>query len=101
LLWWVSKNLVRIRVRSVLRRCFFASWASATSLGVVFWFFLVPVVHNLISVLFAFAAGYLLYLGCCAMIAYNGQERDYIRDLVRNQFRSGWRKSLPLLGGEP
>jgi len=101
LLWWVSKNLVSIRVHSVLRSCFFASWASAMALGIVFRFFLVPVVHNLMSVLFAFAAGYLLYLGCCSMLAYSSQERDYLRGILRNQFRSGWRKSLALLNGEP
>jgi O-antigen/teichoic acid export membrane protein len=101
LLWWVTKNLVRTKVRSVIWRSFVGSWASAIGLGIILRFFVLPVVRNLTSVLFAFASGYLLYLGCCAMIAYNSQERDYFRDLVRSRFRSSWRKSLALLGGEP
>jgi O-antigen/teichoic acid export membrane protein len=101
LLWWVSKNLVRISVPYVLRHCFLGSWTVATALGVALRVFVLPAVHNLIWVLATFAAGYLVYLGCCTMIAYSSQERGYIRDLVRNRFRSSWRRSLALLGGEP
>lgn len=101
LLWWVNKNVVRLSVPYVLRRSFLGSWIAAIAVGIVLRLFVAPVVHNLISVLAAFGTGYLVYLGCCAMIAYNSKERDYIRGLVRTGFRSSWRKSLALLSGEP
>lgn len=101
LLWWVSKNLVRIKVHSVLRRSFLGAWVSAAALGLALRLFVMPMVHNLPSVLVAFVAGYLLYLGCCAIVVYTRQERDYVRGLLNRQFRSRWRKSLALLSGEP
>ncbi len=101
LLWWVSKNLVRTSVLHVLRRSFLGSWIAAIAVGIALRIFAVPVVHNLTSVLVALGTGYLVYLGCCAMMAYNGQERSRIRSLVRNRFLSKWRKSLSLLGGAP
>jgi O-antigen/teichoic acid export membrane protein len=101
LLRWVSEKLVPVKVLSVLRRCFFASWIAALAVGAGLWFFVVPMVHNLLAVLGALAAGYLVYFACCVMFAYSSQERDYIRALLRNRFRSNWRKSLAPLGGEP
>lgn len=101
LLWWVGRNLVRTRILLVLRRCFFVPWASSIVIGVLLVLFVRPLVHNLASVLAALSAGYLVYLGCCIMIAYDREERDYVRALARNQFHSSWRRSLAFLSNEP
>jgi O-antigen/teichoic acid export membrane protein len=101
LLGWVGRTLVRTNILLVLRHCFLVPWASGIVLGFLLVFFVRPMVHNLVSVLAALAGGYLIYLGCCIMIAYDREERNYVRSLARNQFSSSWRKSLAFLSNEP
>lgn len=101
LLWWVSRNIVRVGVVRVVRDCFLAAWITATVLGGAFRVLILPAVHGLFSVLAAFVFGYIAYVVCCARMAYNRHERDYFRGLLRNRFFSDSRGSLTLLGDEP
>jgi O-antigen/teichoic acid export membrane protein len=99
LLWWVSRNVVRVRVLTILRKSFLGAWVSAAGLGALLFELLTPRLGSLISVLSALAAGYLLYLICCSVTAYSREERSYVRDMLRNKLRSGWRK-MPVLAGD-
>jgi O-antigen/teichoic acid export membrane protein len=101
LLWWVSHYVVRVKMLTVLRKSFLGAWISAAGLGAILFLTVTPRLGSLVSVLAAFAGSYLLYLTCCSLIAYSREERSYVRDLLRNKFRSGWRKVPALAGDEP
>jgi O-antigen/teichoic acid export membrane protein len=97
---WLSKKVVHLRFWRLIKHCFLAPTVSATALGLVFRFFVEPRVHNLIEVCAAFVIGYLLYISCCAASAFSDDERDYFLNILRGGVRTGWRKSLSILGGE-
>jgi O-antigen/teichoic acid export membrane protein len=86
-IWWVSRNVVRIPVWSVLRECFIVPWFLGAVCGLACWFLLRPRVHNLLSVGAAFAISYLIYFGLCVLTVYSPHERH-----------RGWAIGRSLLG---
>lgn len=98
---WISRNLIRISVWSLLRKSFLGAWLSALFVGTILRFAVAPAVHNLFAVLSASAIGYVLYLCCCLVTAYTSSERYYVRELLRTQLQTRWRKSWAFLNGEP
>lgn len=85
--WWVSRNLVRIPFSHLLTQCFAIPWIAAGACGAACWYLVRPLIHNLLSVGVTFVLGYLVYLGLCAMTAYNNDERQ-----------QGWKIGRGLLG---
>jgi O-antigen/teichoic acid export membrane protein len=85
--WWVSRNLIRMPVSLLLRRCFVVPWFAAGACGTACWFVVRPLIHNLLAVGAAFIVTYLSYLGLCVMTAYSEEER-----------RLGWKIGRGLLG---
>jgi O-antigen/teichoic acid export membrane protein len=84
---WVSRNLVRVPLTSLARRCFLGAWITALFTGSL-WFIIVrPLIHNLWQVLLAFALGYPFYLLCAAMVAYDNDERGAVLQYIGTQFR--------------
>jgi O-antigen/teichoic acid export membrane protein len=88
--WWVSRNLIRIPVSLLLRRCFLVPWIAAGACGAVCWFLVRPLIHNLVAVGVAFILAYPVYLGLCYIAAYSEEER-----------RLGWEIVRGLLGLSP
>ena len=89
-IWWVSRNMVKVSIPSLLWRCFLMPWMCATFIGAVCWFGLRPSIHNLFSLVLAFVFSYLAYLGLCVMTAYTGEDRQ-----------RGWHIARGLLGIAP
>jgi hypothetical protein len=82
--YWVSKNLLEhSSLYFHFRHGFAAAWAVSGSVGIVWWFAIRPLLHNLWTTLTAFVAGYVLCLAGCAMFAYSPKERTYVRDIGR------------------
>jgi O-antigen/teichoic acid export membrane protein len=81
---WVSKHLlVHSSLFFFFRQCFAATWMVALAVGIPWWFFIRPLVHNLWTTVAALVCGYLLYLAGCAMFAYSAGERTYVRKITR------------------
>jgi O-antigen/teichoic acid export membrane protein len=81
--WWVSRNLVRIRLTTVLARCFVVPWIAAGVCGAACWFLVRPLIHSLLTVGAAFTVAYLVYLGLCSMAAYSEAERRRVWEIGR------------------
>jgi O-antigen/teichoic acid export membrane protein len=86
-IWWVSRNLVKVTIPSLLWRCFVPPWMSAAFIGTVCWFGLRPSIHSLFSLVLACVFSYLAYLGLCVMTAYSSEDRQH-----------GWQIGRSLLG---
>lgn len=81
--WWVSRWMISIPLLRVLQQCYVASWLAGIAAGAICWFAVKPMLHNLVSVVAAFIAGYSLYLGLCVVFAYNASERQQALAMAR------------------
>ncbi len=86
--YWVSKNLLEHpSLYFHFRHGFAAAWGVSALVGIVWWFAVRPLLHNLWTTLAALVAGYALCLAGCAMFAYSPKERTYVRDIGRRALR--------------
>lgn len=98
--WWVSRNLVRVPLHSLLVRCFAVPWISAAACGGACWFLVKPLIHNLVSVGPAFILTYVVYLGLCTMGAYSNEERHRGWEIVRALLGLGQLKGVAVIADE-
>jgi O-antigen/teichoic acid export membrane protein len=91
---WVSRNIIKISMLSLLQQCFAAPWTAAALCGTGCWFAVKPLLHNLPSVAAAFVLGYTFYLGLCAVLAYDARERRRAFSIAREMFSMSPEKSL-------
>jgi len=72
---WVSRNVVRIPLSRMFRKCFSIPITAATLTGALLYYCARPLVHSLFGVGLAFAGGYLTYFALCVAFAYDRSER--------------------------